>query len=207
MKNEERVTHPSYGLISFSRTNGTDDFFGSEYKPNSYITLEISEAEEIKDIVYTRCHPVKKRVKVRMTNAQFAELITTLNTGTGTPCTIEFIDGKVEQDRTKEYKVDFHRRKIKEVFKGTIEIVKHNKKQLESISFKLPKKDQEEIQAIMGGILQNLESNFPYFLECFYEQMEKVSTEIKTNLEADLVHKMVTLGIENYNQKLISDGK
>ena len=41
----------------------------------------------------------------------------------------------------------------------------------------------------------------PFFMECFYEQMEKVAQEIKSNLEADVMHKLTTLGLETLQQK------
>ena len=125
--------------------------------------------------------------------------------GMGIPCTFEYIDGKIEQEKGREYKVDFHKRKTKDLFTNSLEKIKGWAKSLEDISKKLPKKDQEVITKFTDAVIQELSSNMPFFMECFYEQMEKVAQEIKTNLEADVMHKLTSLGLETFKQKQIDE--
>ena len=117
MRGEETKKHPSYGLIRFSRIQGHQHFFGSDSRPDSYIELTVSECEHNQDLVQSWYFPRKELVSLRLTNNQFAELITSLNMGSGVPCTLEFIkgEGKIEQEKEKEYKVDFHKKKTKEM--------------------------------------------------------------------------------------------
>lgn len=205
MREEETKTHPSYGLVQFSRVNGKQNFFGSDNQPDSYIELTISKAEERVDLVRSWYYPCERLVKVRMTNNQFAELITSLNMGSGVPCTLEFIQGKIEQEQEKEYKVDFHKRKTADLFQSILKNVKADALSLEPIINKLPKKDQEEVKGFVSSVVRELEKNMPFFMECFYEQMEKVALDIKINLEADITHKLTTMGLDGFNQKQLND--
>lgn len=209
MREEETKIHPSYGLIRFSRVQGSSSFFGSDSNPDSYIHLVIKEAEEKKDLVRSWFYGRKQVLSLRLTSNQFAELITSLNMGDGVPCTIEYTseDGVIVQESDKEYKVDFHKRKTKDLFENSLLKIKEWAKDVEEVGKKLPKKDQEFVKGFTSRVVQELSLNMPFFMECFYEQMEKVSQEIKSNLEADVLHKLTSLGLETFKQKQLEDGK
>lgn len=198
---EEIKTHPSYGLVKFARIQGHSEFFGSDSKPDSYIELTVKRCEERQDLVRSWYYERDLLTKIRLTNNQFAELITSLNMGTGVPCTIEFTkgDGKVEQEKAREYKVDFYKRATKDMFSDSLKNIKNWAKEVENVSEKLPKKDQDAVKRFVGMVVQEFDKNMPFFMECYYEQMEKVAQEIKANLEADVLHKLTTLGLESLN--------
>jgi hypothetical protein len=207
MRGEETKRHPSYGLVKFSRIQGHAHFFGADSRPDSYIELTVSECEHNQDLVQSWYFPRKELVSLRLTNNQFAELITSLNMGSGVPCTLEFIkgEGKIEQEKEKEYKVDFHKKKTKEMFTDILTNFKKKAQELDQVALKLPKKDQETVKRFTASIIQEFNSNMPFFMECFYEQMEKVAQEIKSNLEADVMHKLTTLGLETLQQKQLEE--
>jgi hypothetical protein len=86
----ERHAHPSFGLIGVSRvtSNGTR-MFGSAIDHSSFIEVTVAHAELIRSPGYDRY--VRKGiplVRLRMSAAQYAELLTTMNCGDGVPCTL-----------------------------------------------------------------------------------------------------------------------
>lgn len=195
--NRESKKHPSYGLVQFSRVQGNNsNFFGSEIKPNSYISLRITLAEEEKDLGRTWYYSRNKLIEVQMTNTQFADLITSLNMGSGVPCTIiEFDNKRIEQDSTKEYKVDFHKRRMKNTSEEFMKHVKDKLEELKTVSSKLSKKDQQVVQNLSSSIATMIEKNFPWYIEQFYEEMEQIAQDIKSNMEADVMHRLSNIGL------------
>lgn len=199
---KESKQHPSYGLIQFSRVNGgKPNFFGSEIQPDSYICLTIAQAEEEKDLGKSWYFPRKRIIEVQMTNTQFAELITSLNMGSGVPCTITQLNGQgVEQETSREYKVNFHKRRMKENSDAFIKDIKNRLEELDQICSKLAKKDQEEVKKISSFVSMQMDQNFPWYIKQFYEEMENIAQDIKSNMEADIIHKIQNIGFQNISE-------
>lgn len=204
MKDEEVKNHPSYGLIGISRVNGHQHFFGSDTKPDSYIDIRIKRAEQSNEIGRSWYFGRERLIELRMTNTQFAEMITSLNQGEGIPCTLEFVkgEGKIEQEKEKEYKVDFHKRKMSENAKKVLERLNSQIEDATKSIQKLPKKDQENLNVIFSSLKRELNQNFPWYMQQYYETMETVAQDIKSNMEADLMHKLQQLGLETLQNAL-----
>lgn len=86
----DKTTHPAYGIISIHRTSGGARLFRSDFEHQHYITIDISTAYEtpgygVKGNVYNDA----QIISLAMSEAQFARMITSLNVGCGTPCTLE----------------------------------------------------------------------------------------------------------------------
>ena len=92
----ERAKHPSYGQLSITRVNSShhQTLYGSPIKHDSFISMRLHESEVYRENGVERHHAGTCLVEVNMSEAQFAQLITTLNIGGGTPVTISRIDGK-----------------------------------------------------------------------------------------------------------------
>lgn len=143
-------------------------------------------------------------IELRMTNTQFAEMITSLNQGGGIPCTLEYVagKGKIEQEKDKEYKVDFHKRKMSENAKKVLERLNSQIEEVTKSIQKLPKKDQENLNVIFSSLKRDPNQNFPWYTQQFYETMENVAQDIKSNMETDLMHKLQRLGLETLQNVL-----
>lgn len=204
MSDEEIKEHPSYGVIGISRVNGHQHFFGSDTKPTSYIDIRIKRAENHNELGRSWYFGKERLIELRMTNTQFAELITSLNQGDGIPCTLEYVkgEGKIEQEKEKEYKVDFHKRKMSDNAKKVLENLNRQIEQATVSISKLPKKDQENLNVIFSSLKMELNRNFPWYMGQYYEAMEQVAQDIKSNMEADLMHKLQQLGLETLHNAL-----
>jgi hypothetical protein len=94
MEATKESTHPSYGVISFSRCQGNPDLVGSDLdKHYHYVTLNISRAT-----LHRTDHDDHYQgsisgdlIRVDMSEAQFSQLLTTMNIANGVPCTIRRI--------------------------------------------------------------------------------------------------------------------
>jgi len=214
MDKETRRTHPSYGKIAFTRTNSNGtEFFGSELRQDNYITMEIHNAEIVRDLsddkYYTDGPPL---IRVRMSSGQFAELITSMNVGSGVCCTIERLNGKkVEEYQPQESRKEYVHNEFKERMKQFAnQLTDKQKKAKELINKKtLSKEDMRNLNYHIEWLTQEVSSNIPYFAERFQETMDTVVHEAKLEVENAIQHKISVLGLNELHKQnmLLSDGK
>lgn len=85
--------HESYGQVSFNRISCTPplDLYGSNLKHGNIISLSIRRSTKNRNLNRDTYYGGEEIVEVKLSSAQFAELLTSLNVGSGVPCTISHI--------------------------------------------------------------------------------------------------------------------
>ncbi len=198
---KETHTHPSFGQISFSRTqcSGGVKFYGSELDQDHYIQMEVNPSEVSRDLTkewyFAKSH---KTIKVRMTSNQFAELLTSLNHGSGVPCTVEVVDGKQVADIPfQESRKEFIHRKFQDRMTDFAKSIRDKQNQAKAIVKKktLSKQDVHDLGYHIEWLTQEVERNIPFFMECFQETMDEVVNDAKAEIENAIQLKVTTLGL------------
>ena len=88
-----QYNHPAFGAISASRvTGGSIVLHGSDFQHNGYVEVRISHADFTRDLNRDWHHTGKEIVSVMLSEAQWATFVSSLNTASGTPCTIDHIN-------------------------------------------------------------------------------------------------------------------
>jgi hypothetical protein len=95
--------HPSYGMIAFNRSMGgrPTRLFGSPLEEHyGTVRVVIGTGTRIHESNMDRYHGSLRgeHIEVEMSAAQFAEVLTSMNQGSGIPCTIRYINGKPIED-------------------------------------------------------------------------------------------------------------
>lgn len=197
---EEHI-HPSFGQISFSRVDcsGNIPFYGSELEQSHYIKMEVNQSEVKRELTqdwyYTRGLP---KIQIRMTSGQFAEMITSLNRGSGTCCTIEILDGKpVDKFTEQESRKEFVHRKFEDRMKMFGDTIREKQKAAKELVKKktLSKQDIHDLTHHLEWLTGEVERNIPFFAKCFQETMDEVVFEAKTEVENAIQHKINVLGL------------
>lgn len=202
----EEFKHESFGQISFSRVSGNNTpFYGSELQQDHYITMELSQSgvqrELTQDRYYTTGVPI---VKIRMTSGQFAEMITSMNVGSGVCCTIERLSGKKVADLPEqESRKEFVHRKFEDRMKAFANSIRENKNRAKEIVKKktLSKQDIHDLTHQLEWITTEVESNIPFFAKCFQETMDEVVFEAKLEVENAIQHKVSVLGLNALHEQ------
>ncbi len=196
----ERITHPAFGHIVFHRTNGISRFYGSELEQQNYITLEILDSEIERDLTCDRFFAGRKTIlKARLSANQFSELITSLNTGSGVPCTLEYVNNtKVEKLPEIENRKELVHRKFKDRMTAFSKTLVEKQKRIKELTAKktLSKDDQKEIESLTSWVIQETSSNIPFFAECFQETCDEVLQDAKSEMENAIQHKITMLGLK-----------
>lgn len=197
----ERHKHPAFGQISFSRVHGKANFYGSELEQDHYITMTVVESEVKRELsrdwYFGNSTPL---IQVRMSSGQFAELITSLNAGSGVPCTIEMVNKqKVEKLSPQESRKEFVHRAFEERMKQFGDTIRERQQQAKELVKKktLSKQDVHDLSHHLEWLTGEVERNIPFFAKCFQETMDNVVHEAKLEVENAIQHKVTTLGIES----------
>lgn len=184
--------HPSFGTISFTRTQGgSQALFGSSIKHNNAILVRISHAEKhlnnAQEYVFSR----GTIIEAYMSPTQFADAITGHGSGGESPITLQFTerDGKIDQPSFENKRLQFE----KEFFQRADEIVKQINGTIEKAK---DKKAPQWLVHDMEVTKSWLKSNIPYLAEQFAEQMDKTVTEAKAEVEAYVTNIIQQTGLQ-----------
>lgn len=201
----ERHTHESFGQISFTRkVGGNTNFYGSELPQDHYISLEVHHSEIERELTQDRYYNKGQILRLRMSSGQFSELITSMNSGTGIPCTLERLQGKkIESIPVLESRKDFVHRKFEDRMKEFAVKLKTKQDRVKELSNKktLSKEDQKELNWTVEWITQEVTSNIPFFAKCFQETMDDVVFEAKLEVENAIQHKISVLGLNALHEE------
>jgi len=208
---EEKLKHSSFGQIQFNRTTGGGrSFYGSQLPQDHYITMEIHHSEMIRELTQDKYYNLGQIIRLRLTSGQFAELVTSMNCGTGIPCTIERLTGqRIDELPELEGRKEFVHRKFEDRMKQFGDTIRENqKKALDIVKKKtLSKDDIHNLSHQINFLTQEVERNIPFFAKCFQETMDEVVFEAKTEVENAIQHKINVLGLNALHEqnKLLSE--
>ena len=192
--------HPSYGILHIARTNGNSKrLFGSPLAAHySTIRLSISKGKWIHGLQHDRYFGMNKDfVEIEMSAAQFAEAITSLNMGSGTPCTIRYVGGeRVPNPPDYATEAEHVRNNFKETLGKYTERAHEERKRIEKLTSKLSAKAQEEIRIALDVMEQQLASNVPFVVDQFQEATTRVTTAAKAEVEAFVTHAVRAAGLQ-----------
>lgn len=185
----ERHIPEHQGIMSIHRTQSTGSvLFGSPIKHDSYIAIRVDSCEVDNNTVdaIPRYYPRNRKIEVHLTSSQFAELITTLNVGNGTPCTIYWCEGKRNEipqelgDDTQRF-----RNKVREINAEITAQIQVLVDMVNTDGVKLTKTQKKQLNVKLQSIISKLNHDYPFVFECFQERMESVKQQIKAELFAD----------------------
>jgi len=194
--------HPSYGLIRISRVSGGSGalrLFGSPLARHyGTIRLTIGSAKWIHGLHHDRYHGgLQGHVEVEMSAAQFADMITSLNVGAGTPCTIRYLAGARIQDPPEHATEAEH---IRDNFEGALDKYKAKarayRKKIEELTNKLSAKARDEVRIALDVIEDQLGANVPFVVKQFQEATTKIATAAKAEVEAFVSHAIRAAGLD-----------
>lgn len=203
MEKEQIITHPSYASISIHRySGGENEFFGSAISHDGGVEIVIHTAEQHRTLHKDWTMDKKSLIKVRMTETQFAQAITHLNSS-GTPCTLEYFNGEyIEKPKTIMNKRLEFQNEFKESLKEIKEYLDETNKNIGDILNKknISKADRNEMLSMIDRIQTKVVSDLPFVEKCFNEVMEGIVTEAKNEYEHFVEQKIKSVGLEQINK-------
>lgn len=216
-ENDIEETHESYGLIQINRMQSTGArLFGSSVRHSNLFRLSISRGKRVMTSFGEHFWndgrvPI---VDVLLSPAQFVEMITSQNMGSGSPCTLSQINGvpmdPVPNDAGSEIKltVDMFRERLDETIAKLRAHDRDLHKILEKKSF--TKDDKEKIAGIVHAARRLMDDDAPHAMKLIGEHTEKIAAKVKQDLDSFIQLAINRAGIkairDNGGQLLLGDG-
>lgn len=200
---EKKVyTHPSYAVITSSRISRGENhaMFGSSLKTNHPIRIQIQPAELHRDLNHDWIHSHRlPYIEVELSEGQWAQFVSSMNVGEGTPCTIKFLNGKTIDDppflnKVIEFQNEFKEKmynianEMQKIVKDTVELLETKKN--------LNKTDRDIMLRQLEGLVMNIKNNMPFIAESFGDQMEKTVEEAKNQINTHYQNIIVKTGMD-----------
>lgn len=213
MDDEKTSKHPSYGMVQFSRVSGGKrQLFGSTMTEHSNtIFLRVAQGVREFRLKEDRYYTGRKDsiIEVEMSAAQFTELITTMNIGSGVPCTIRALNNtRVEGPPDEGTEMDRVREDFAEDLKNISSKLDGAKDELAAILAKksIGKGDKVAISKIVSRMFMHFEDNVPFVQEQFQRATDRSVAAAKTEIDATLTNAVTKLGLKSLDQlKQLSD--
>lgn len=91
---ETTFEHPAYGVVTIHKIHGTHMLFGSDFEHQACLELRVRNASHVRRLSSDWYHGNREIVSIKLTFAQWASLLSSMNMGDGVPCTIEHVAGE-----------------------------------------------------------------------------------------------------------------
>jgi hypothetical protein len=186
----------SAGVISFNRTSGSAVLFGSPFNHQHYITMRVHRAQVQRDLHETSIFKASglPYIQVEMSASQFSEAITSLNLGTGIPCTVAYANGKRLERPTIENERELFDSEIDAATQNAVNVIEELIGAI--LEEKLPKKAQERLLGLARVSLKSLNDSLPFIAEMYAETLNGLEQKAKTEITAYADHVVHRFGLE-----------
>ena len=205
-----KESHPSYGTIAISHVQGSAPLFDSDVVNHHLVEITIQEADKFVDgdREMIMGHG-KSLARVWMSAAQFAEMITTPNRGSGTPCTIKHIYGDQAYDtrfgdRPEPPRPQPFTERFKEEGRERVRLMLSHMDNAKALVDKLVSSEEKptkanfrELAQRLAAAMQEIRSNLPYVLTSLEEQVEKRMQHAVTEFESYVSVSLQRRGLES----------
>jgi hypothetical protein len=199
--------NPSFVSLQISRVSSTGaKLFGSQIIHHNYITLAINECEYKRDeILHTDWYfgSSKPIIEIAMSAEQFAEAITTLNYGSGTPATLTFHNDERFELPNMPTKAEQFKSEIDSKLKEKIgEINNLTKKITTRFEDSKPLKadEKKELLSDIENMTSIFKSYLPFVMRQFQESMDHIVTESKSAVEEYVNHVITQTGLDSIKE-------
>lgn len=205
---EHKEEHPSYAQLSISRRSGMGDgrvtLYGSTIRHQNTISLQIKGSAKHYDNYHERYYGEGiPYIEIEMSQSQFAEAITSLNMGSGVPVTVRYLMGETIpfcEELTMRQKIDGN---IKVTFKNIVHNIASNYKRIDELGVQkgpLKAKEKEELIGMCRSLIQDIESNMPFFKQTIDEVVDASVMQAKSEIDATMQHVITRLGMEKLGE-------
>ena len=175
--------------------------YGSKLKHNYYIVLTVSRSALTRDLSQEWYHPTEEIIEVRMSENQFAQMITSLNRGTGSPCTIQRVQGKRIEDPKHTIETETIRKEFKRATENVTTQLREALRKLDELTspgVKVSKSTVASLKESIAAAVSGVDSSMPFIIGQFEEAIDDTVASAKNDIEAYATHMMV--GLTNSSQ-------
>lgn len=210
-REEVKYTHPAYACIKASRTNGSMNLFDSKVPSEGFVVISVHEANlnvgPYSDHIFGHG---KRIIEIGMAEHQWVALISRMNIGMGTPCTLMARQtGPVEQVPSlppQENPAERLRRGAEQISAHAIAEQAKHLAELTVIIETLPKGKQANAKMLLDFVCNRAQQSMKYGEETLTEHAEKLVVHATQEIDSKVKGMLTQLGIEKLQDLIALDG-
>ena len=200
-------SHPCFGMIHINRINGcASKLFGSEIEVSNTMRISVEETEVTQDLGRNWYFGHKRIIEVELSPNQYAELISNPNTQ-GSPCTVRYRADKGQiVPRHIDTVTKYVESEIEKDLSGFSERSSNDLKDINEILGRkgaLKVSDRNDISRMINKLVQDLNSNLPFYRDSVLESIDKAKIEAKTEVDSFVAHAIQSAGVAALNDERI----
>lgn len=191
-----RFTHPAFAQIAASRVNGAISLYGSDFVHRQHIRIRIAKSDVTRSLSNDWMHPTTDPyIEVDLSEAQWATFVSSLNSSSGVPCTLAYLNGAAIPslpDPTPRAAIF-----AKEVAATTAKSIKHLAELTLLInSMGLSGTKTASLLKKVDAARSSISNNVKFVGEQFGEHMHKVTEAAKTEVNAYVTNAVSRAGLQ-----------
>lgn len=177
--------HPAYAQIRANRVTGGTTLYGSDFVHHNFITIAIARSELTRELAHDWHFARQDEIEVTLSEAQWATFVSSLNVGTGTPCTLTHLRGEVVPSLPYRNAADDHKKEVHAKITEATKIVDEAMKALdEELGPSLSSKKKAIVMERLTRLRRELGSNLPFVADSLDRHMEQTVEKAKIEVHA-----------------------
>lgn len=191
------LTHPAFAQIEVYKLSGEQVLYGSNIKHPNSIAVRISASQLERRYSTDRYRGIKRHfVEVRFSMAQWAQMVSSIGDGEGTPCTLISKDGQTmpeipHVDRAKEFN-----REGKEAIDGVVEELRDLRAAIAENTAGVTKAKQAALLSRVDQAIRSVNDKLPFVEASFTEHLEEERSRAAIEINAMAQRAFGTHGYE-----------
>ncbi len=193
----KRFNHPAFGQIRASRVQGTTALYGSDFLHHAFVTIAISRSELNRDLSHDWHFGAEELIEVNLSEAQWASFVSTLNSGSGTPCTIDHIDGVLMPGIPLRRNIDVVEQELNDTLKAARKAVADTFAAMDSdIGQSLSGTKRAKLLEHVQKLQRLIDDHLPFMAKSFAKHMETTVEKAKIEVNAYVQNAVVRAGLK-----------
>lgn len=142
----------------------------------------------------------REYIEVWMSETQFAQAITSMNMGSGSPCTLVRLGSQAIDAPEREDVINSHKEMVKEKLGKVMDQQIATAQKVKEWREAKHRPTLKELDGLLDNLTihaSNFESNMGWYAQCFEEHMEKVVGSAKAEIESHLLASADRLGVDS----------
>ncbi|WP_018234401.1 hypothetical protein [Thioalkalivibrio thiocyanodenitrificans] len=204
-----RYEHNAFGRVTLTKRQGSGNLFGSALKHSNQVCLTIERATLDRHLSTDWVRGTDTIVEMVMSEAQWAQLVSSMGCGTGTPVTLtraptpgtpsDPMPG-LAAEPTKKVFDDEIRQACEKQIQDAKGLLERFEQMLES-GKAIPKKEARSCVRRLRTLVENMPQDMAFLQSRFVESMEKTVEAGKAEIEAHVANVAMRTGLDTLRQQ------
>lgn len=188
--------HPAFGLIGGSRVSGSTVLFGSDFEHHNFVEIRISRAGLHRGLSHDWHFGRQEVASVRLSEAQWATFVSSLNNGQGVPCTLAYVGTEAMPSIPLRREEDTARAEARSHLAEMVELVdKAINEVVAGVGSGLSKTKRDAVLAPLHKLRMEIGANTSFMMDSFERHFETTVESAKVEIEAHMQNAIRRAGL------------